>query len=275
MLNGSLQLKREIDMKRAIFMVLFLVSCAESRGNDYQTAMDDYTANKVQAIIRTHVIPAAGEKPGEIIAAVSSAFLTTPYQENTLIGSTEVSEVLVADFHGVDCFTLIDYVRALSQAHDQKTFLSNLISTRYVGGRVSYLSRKHFFTDWSATQPLNATDVTRQLSAKAVTVVKQLNRKADGSTYIPGLPVIAREISYIPAHAIDSAVLDKLQTGDYVGVWTPLAGLDVTHVGIVIKSGGKVWFRNASSLKINRQVVDSPFTDYMASKPGIIVLRPH
>lgn len=262
-------------MKLAVIMILFLASCTGARGNDYQIQMDDFTANNVRKIIRTHVIPAAGEKPGNIIAAVSSAFLTTPYQENTLTGSTEVNEVLVANFHGVDCFTLIDYVQALAGAHDKKAFLNNLISTRYAGGRVSYLNRKHFFTDWFATLPQNASDVTRQISTEAVTVVKQLNRKADGSAYIPGLAVISREISYIPGHAIDSAVLSKLQTGDYVGVWTPLAGLDVTHVGIVIKSAGKVWFRNASSLSINRQVVDSPFIEYMANKPGIIVLRTH
>ena len=33
-------------------------------------------------------------------------------------------------------------------------------------------------------------------------------------------------------------------------------------------------FRNASSLAANNQVVDSAFSDYVASVPGIVVLRP-
>ncbi|EBE4966290.1 DUF1460 domain-containing protein, partial [Salmonella enterica] len=53
----------------------------------------------------------------------------------------------------------------------------------------------------------------------------------------------------------------------------PLEGLDVSHVGIVVRHDGQVWFRNASSLAANRKVVDSPFLEYMRAKPGIVVLR--
>lgn len=49
--------------------------------------------------------------------------------------------------------------------------------------------------------------------------------------------------------------------------------LDVSHVGIIIKDHNNIWFRNASSLAKNRKVVDSPFIRYMATKPGIVVLR--
>lgn len=52
-----------------------------------------------------------------------------------------------------------------------------------------------------------------------------------------------------------------------------MQGLDVSHTGIVIRAGDAVWFRNASSLSANRKVVDTPFLNYMRSKPGIVVLR--
>ncbi|HFQ9941283.1 TPA: N-acetylmuramoyl-L-alanine amidase-like domain-containing protein, partial [Klebsiella pneumoniae] len=80
-------------------------------------------------------------------------------------------------------------------------------------------------------------------------------------------------ISYIPASAIDKEVINKLQTGDYVGIYSTKRGLDVSHVGIIIKDHNNIWFRNASSLAKNRKVVDSPFIRYMATKPGIVVLR--
>lgn len=261
--------------KTALFLLLSacLVSCTKKNGNLYQTEMDKFTSDKVNQIIREKVITAGQAEHGNLVSSVSSAFLATPYKANTLIGSADTKEVLVADFNGVDCFTLIDYVEALTRAKNQKMFLNKLIATRYAHGNVEYYSRKHFFTDWFAIAPYNAVDVTRTISPDYLSVKKNLNGKSDGGEYIPGLGIKPREINYIPGDAIDAAVLDNLKTGDYVGVYSKLPGLDVSHTGIVIKADGKVWFRNASSLSRNMKVVDSPFVEYMASKPGFIVLR--
>ncbi|CCG87239.1 DUF1460 domain-containing protein [Erwinia piriflorinigrans] len=261
--------------KTALFLLLSacLASCTKSNGNQYQTKMDRFTSDKVNEVIREKVITSGEAERGNLISAVSSAFLNTPYKGNTLIGSADNKEILVADFNGVDCFTLLDYVEALTRSKDHTSFINNLVDTRYAHGNVGYFSRKHFFTDWFAVAPYNATDVTRQISPDYVSVQKNLNAKADGSQYIPDLGIIPREINYIPGHAINEAMLDKLKSGDYVGVYSKLPGLDVSHTGIVIKTDGKVWFRNASSLASNRKVVDSPFIEYMAAKPGFIVLR--
>lgn len=235
--------------------------------------MDSVTAEKVDQIIRSDVIPSLGEKHGEVISRVSSAFLGTPYQADTLIGGPGTPEALVVNFNGVDCFTLVDYVEALTRSDDQKSFLHNLTEVRYTGGNVDYLSRRHFFSDWFATAPRNARDVTPDISPDYATADKQLNRKPDGGEYIPGLGIHSRKINYIPGKAISQQVLDQMKTGDYVGVYSPLEGLDVSHVGIVVRHDGQVWFRNASSLAANRKVVDSPFLEYMRAKPGIVVLR--
>ncbi|MDP1001545.1 N-acetylmuramoyl-L-alanine amidase-like domain-containing protein, partial [Klebsiella pneumoniae] len=61
-----------------------------------------------------------------------------------------------------------------------------------------------------------------------------------------------RLISYIPYYGIDIDVLYKLQTGDYVGIYSTKRGLVVSHVGIIIKDHNIIWFRNASSLAKNR-----------------------
>lgn len=65
-----------------------------------------------------------------------------------------------------------------------------------------------------------------------------------------------------------------MQTGDYVGIYSPLAGLDVSHTGIIIKKGNQVWLRNASSLKKNMKVVDTPLLSYIKTRPGIVIARP-
>lgn len=254
-------------------MVAYLTACAAAGKVKYQTIIDKVTEKKVNQIIRSEVIPLTGKKHGEIISRVSSEFLDTPYLADTLIGGPGVPEALVANFNAVDCFTLVDYVEALARSRDQNSFKNSLARIRYTGVNVDYFSRRHFFSDWFAKSPYNARDITPIISPDYKVSEKQLNRKSDGSEYIPGLGFFTRKINYIPGSSINQKMLGRLKDGDYVGVYSPVEGLDVSHVGIVIRHGGEVWFRNASSLAINIKVVDSPFLEYMRPKPGIVVLR--
>lgn len=101
-------------------MSAHLTACAVPGTEKYQTSMDSVTAEKISRIIQSDVIPYKGENHGEVISRVSSAFLGTPYQADTLIGGLGIPEVLVANFNGVDCFTLADYVEALARSDNQK-----------------------------------------------------------------------------------------------------------------------------------------------------------
>ena len=92
--------------------------------------------------------------------------------------------------------------------------------------------------------------------------------------YLPGLPIVPRTISYIPSQQVDSGVLGRLRTGDYVGAYAEDGGLDVTHIGIFIDTPDRPVVRNASSLRANNKVVDSPLLDYLQTVPGVVVLRP-
>ncbi|QQG27751.1 DUF1460 domain-containing protein [Pectobacterium carotovorum] len=250
-----------------------LASGTSPNNQEYRTVIDETTIEKISFIINSEVTTSPGKSRGEIIGQVSSAFLNTPYKAGTLIGSPEEAEALVADFNGVDCFTLADYVEALSQSQDQTSFLKNLVKTRYIDCRVTYLTRRHFFTDWSTKNPHNALDITADISPNYDTVNKRLNYNPQGGEYVKGLGIIPRAINFIPGNLIDAQVISHLKTGDYVGVYSPLEGLDVSHVGIAIHQDNTLWFRNASSLETNRKVVDSPFLEYMRSKPGMVVLR--
>ncbi|NEG59394.1 DUF1460 domain-containing protein [Pantoea agglomerans] len=254
-----------------LLMTACLSACASPDAAHYRVP-EPAKVDKVSVIL-AQGLPMSEQQQGERISQISAAFLGTPYAANTLIGSPNTPEVLVINFNDVDCFTLLDYVQALSRSHDRASFEASLIQTRYAGGQVSYENRRHFFSDWFAESPRNADDVTRTLSPDALTVVKHLNRQTSGAEQVPGLGVIARRITYIPARAITPQVLKQIQNGDYVGVYTTSQSLDVTHVGIAVRHDGRLWFRNASSLAVNRKVVDVPFREYMRSKPGIIVLR--
>ncbi len=234
--------------------------------------LDPYTLNKLNALLKKRSETNYQEK-GTLIDFLSEAFLGTPYQANMLHGSEKTPEKLIIDFRGLDCFTYLDYVEALRKSTSQTEFINNVIKTRYINGNIHFLNRKHFFTDWAYREYKLATDITAEISPHAVKIEKYLNKKADGENYLPGLPVVKRTITYIPSNFINEEVVGRLQSGDFIGIYTKLAGLDVTHVGFFIMTDKGPMLRNASSRKENEKVVDSPFMDYVAKTPGIIVLR--
>jgi hypothetical protein len=71
--------------------------------------------------------------------------------------------------------------------------------------------------------------------------------KEDGSVFLPGLRIVEREISYVPAGRVEGPVEGRLRTGDYVGIYSLTEGLDVSHVGIFIRKGDACCLRHASS----------------------------
>jgi hypothetical protein len=104
-------------------------------------------------------------------------------------------------------------------------------------------------------------------------VEKQLNQKGDNTLYLPGYPVKKRDVAFIPPEAIDTSVLARLSNGDYVGIYSPLSGLDVSHTGIIIKNDEKVLLRHASSRALLRKVVDEELTPYLGGEKGLVVYR--
>ena len=212
---------------------------------------------------------------GRKIDFISRQFLETPYSESTLIGSEKAREVFVVNLSGVDCFTFIDYVEALSLSDSFFGFKDNLIHIRYRSGIISFDHRNHFFSDWSVFNRDLIENATVKVGGRQTqSTQKMLNVKESGTLYVPGIAPIERTIYYIPAGALDDPIMRKLRTGDYIGIYTDNAGLDVTHVGIIIKSKGTIYLRHASSLTGYRKVIDQEFLTYMVGRPGFLVLRP-
>ena len=212
---------------------------------------------------------------GRRVDFLSEKFLGVDYAESTLIGDKDTAEVLVINLQGVDCFTFIEYVEAMRLSNTFFEFEKNLKKVRYRAGEVSYIKRNHFFTDWIEFNPDSVEDVTGKIGGdKAVAIQKVLNEKEDGTFFLHGIPSRSREIRYVPSDAIDDLILDRLKTGDYAGTYSAVKGLDVSHVGIIIKGAHSIYLRHASSQKEIRKVVDQDFRVYVAGKPGIMILRP-
>jgi hypothetical protein len=214
-------------------------------------------------------------QPGERIELISRHFLGTAYQESTLKGNPDTEEVLVINLEGIDCFTFLDYVEAMRISVSFRDFRNNVVKVRYQNGRISFQERNHFFTDWREYGADRVDDVTGPVGGgKSRKVVKMLNLREDGSHFLQGIDAKRREISFVPSDDLDDLIVGRLETGDYAGIYSPLDGLDVSHAGIVVKKGGSVYLRHASSAERTRKVVNEDFVRYIASRPGLVVLRP-
>lgn len=256
-----------------LFLFIFTAFCSVDDVN-YPISVSKGTRETIDKMINESVRKSPHLSSAELVESISGTFLGVSYKENTLGGGKFQSEVLVVNLDDVDDLTFLGYVMALSRATSWSVFLNTLVSTRYKDSKVDYYKRKFFFTDWSASSPQNMFDVTTDISPNYIMVEKQLNWKADGSEYVYGLGTIPRTIAYIPAQYINQRVLDNLKTGDYVGIYSPNVGLDVSHAGIVIKKGNQVLYRSVSLLPDMMKVVDLNFLDYVSGAQGIIVLRP-
>jgi len=210
---------------------------------------------------------------GERITFLSCMLLGVPYTEHTLTGGGKEDEALVVNLRGLDCFTFIDYIEAMRHASSPEQFLANVIRTRYRNSEISFKSRNHFFSDWPLSNPACIRDVTRDLGGpRARRGEKRLNLKKDGSLFVPGIAPKDREITYIPSDLVADEFLERLDSGDYAGVYSQEPGLDVSHVGIVVRDGKDIHLRHASS--VLRKVVDEDFREYIRSAPGLVVYRP-
>jgi len=224
-----------------------------------------------------HIIRAAARiaGPGERVAFISEQFLGNAYQENTLIGDQQKDEEFVIDMSGLDCFTFLDYVEAMRLSGSFADFQKSLKQVRYKNGIVLFGTRNHFFTDWAEFRSAFVRDATKETGQGRVRELqKTLNRKDDGTFFLNGIEPVDRTIAYVPREEIDGTMLQRLKTGDYAGIYSDMPGLDVSHVGIIIRAGASLFLRHASSSSDLRKVVDQDLAQYVKGKPGLIILRP-
>jgi hypothetical protein len=235
-----------------------------------QIILGKWTREKLDDLLKeSSVINDTGKR----IDFLSDNFLGVEYIEATLIGNANTPEVFVINLTGVDCFTFIDHIEAMRISRSFSEFKENLRKVRYRSGKVVYGNRNHFITDWREYNSDLVEDITEHVSkGKSKQLKKILNQKDDGTCYLPGIPCRERQIVYIPAGNVDDAVIEDLRTGDYIGIYSEKSGLDVSHVGIVIKDKNNFYFRHAS--KNSMRVEDEDFLIYISGKPGIVVLRP-
>ncbi len=257
-----------------ILITLFLTSCSLPRDNANRKTCDLGKWNPAKIDQLLHKV-AEIDEPGQKVVFISTAFLGTPYRHNTLIGNTKTDELFVLRLDKVDCFTFLDYVEALRRSSNFSEFVENLHKVRYQNGQIDFQTRNHFFSQWGNTPFAPLRDITSQIGGRKTRwVVKYLNQKEKGQVFLPGYPIEKQTVAFIPAEAIDESMLSRLHSGDYIGIYSHHSGLDVSHTGIVIKKGGTLFLRHASSKRWRKKVRDERLLPYLAGKKGLIIYRP-
>ena len=256
---------------KSTFFIFFLLSCVALGADQNLVNLGRWSNPELEKILTT---ARQIDAPGDRIVAISGYFIDTPYAAGTLVGGPQTAEQLVINLAGFDCFTLLDVVEALRRAAELADFPEQLQQVRYRAGKVSYANRRHFFSDWVAGDDAMVADVTAAVGqGRAQVVVKQLNLKNDGTHWLPEISVTRREMTYIPTSKIDMDVLSALQAGDYVGIYSDQAGLDVSHTGLIVKGNDRVMLRHASSRDNLRRVVDVDLLEYLQGKSALVVYR--
>lgn len=225
-------------------------------------------------------------------------FAGIPYVAGTLDRTQE--EVLVVNTCELDCTTYVEMVTALTMCATRgettfSAFCDHLKHVRYIGGKVSYVQRQHYFTVWiddneregivtnispnppfTALQTVNIdwmsthTQNYKMLSAHPQWAkgIRQMEASVSGKQY-----------RYIPKSRIANSSLmrQSIHDGDIIAIVTNKKGLDTTHIGIASWHKDGLHLLNASS--IHKKVIDEPMTlyQYMKKHPvqiGIRVCRP-
>lgn len=229
-----------------------------------------------------------------LMVKTGTYFLETPYVANTL--ETE-PEQLVINLREMDCTTFAENCLAISKTiqsgeHSFEQFTKELQKIRYRNGKIEgYPSRLHYFSDWifDNQQKRLVNDVSKEIAATPYE--KEVNfmgthpdsyqQLKDSSQLVKIIAeqeknINSRNLFYIPETQI-AEVEDQLMDGDIVGITTSIDGLDISHVGILVRKAGRIHLMHASSLAEEVVVSDETLEDYLPgskSTNGIMVARP-
>lgn len=202
----------------------------------------------------------------ELVAFYAKQLLGTPYVAHTLESDREW---LTINIDELDCTTFVETLYALTRAtldmrRSWRDFACNIESIRYRNGELGdYSSRLHYVSDWIANNSHrgNIREVTAEIDG-AKYEIKTINFMTANRDKYPQLADSAmfakiknfeigyrmHRYPYLKKEWIDSKkTAAGLKNGDFVALISKTEGLDVSHMGIIIKEGNSFKLLHASS----------------------------
>jgi hypothetical protein len=232
---------------------------------------------------------------GDLVLKIGLDFLNTPYVGKTLDKTKD--EKLVINLHQLDCTTFAENCLALARTVKSdkpgiQSFCAELESIRYRGGKMDgYASRLHYFSEWIMDNEArhHVESMAVRMGGKVLPVnlyimsknpqeYHQLINNQDITALIKAIEeqVSSQKFYYIPTEQFES--IERLvKDGDIATLTTNIPGIDVSHVGILIKKDGRVYLLHASSSAQKVVVSSEPFAQYLTKSKkttGVMIARP-
>ncbi len=231
---------------------------------------------------------------GDVVAALGQSFIGTRYIAHSL--EAPGKEHLVVNLRAFDCTTFMENCLVLARCVKLKigsfeAYKRQLQLVRYRGGQIDgYPSRLHYLTDWVADNERKKVvmDVTTMMGG--IRAGKVINFMSTHPAYYPQLSdaayaakireaekqLTARSYTYLPKEYVEDT-LDKIRSGDIIGMATSKEGIDVSHTGLALRIGKTVKFLHAPLSGGFVQVSDGSLAEYLTHQEfltGITVARP-
>ncbi len=230
----------------------------------------------------------------DLVVKIGLSFVGTLYLSATI--ENGLDEKLVINLRRLDCTTFVENTLALARTvklkkKDFQTFASELEKIRYRDGiRNRYPSRLHYFSEWIENNHkkgiISAT--INQQGTKSEKVINYM------STHPADYPVLKEHPELIPAIVLQEQELSKigfmyfpknnianllqhLQHGDIIGLTSSIEGVDINHVGIIVKKGNDFYLLHASLNGTIVLISKGPITDFIkpqSKNSGIMIARP-
>lgn len=239
---------------------------------------------------------------GQRTARFGQAMLGVPYINYSLEVDDRI-ESPVVNLNGMDCWTF--YENALGMArlltykpgpYSKEDLLHMVELERYRKGRCTgnYLSRMHHLEEvfydnqrrglsYNVTPSLpGAVRLKREIREMTVQWKNYRYLRSDPSL-IPKIGAVEKQVSRIPVYHVPKSkvrsVEHLLQDGDICAITSTWKYGYTSHVGLIVKKGGRARFMHATSerSKGRRMVLDAPIFDYLkesSSRAGIVISRP-
>ena len=238
-----------------------------------------------RSIFETRRSLITGLRVNQAIAHLAESFVGHPYLAMSLDG--DGAEQLRLDLTQFDCMLFVEQLLALAWSQSFDQFAAHTQRLRYRDGEVSYCNRWHYFHDWvesAVRQGMLEPDValegeiSRSLPLNFMSSNRALYPKLQSNALFDCISTLeaSRRVQqrFIPLEAIES-VVPSLQSGDLFAIATRVQGLDVSHTGVLVRSGSQV---DAIHAAPGRGVMRSPgLAGYLRSVPdaiGVVIVRP-
>ncbi|MDH6313490.1 hypothetical protein M2137_002280 [Parabacteroides sp. PFB2-10] len=283
-------------MKRFICLISFLflaLSCANGQKPGREHFYDTPEDREIFAAYLSAMEGKNERSMADLIVETALFFQETPYVGGTL---EKEPEGLVINLREMDCLTFVENVFSLVRTLKDKdpsydTFCDYLQQLRYREGQITdYTDRLHYTTDWIFENERKSLleDKTKAIGGEPLALslsfmsthpesYAQLNENPERIAVMAEKEkeINRRSYYYIAEEEIDR-LADGMRSGDMVGFVTSIAGLDISHVGILYRTKGRLTFIHASSTAKKVIVQEGTLTDYVKrikTNKGVMIIR--